>query len=169
MHASMTAMLLDGPGRPLRQASLPIPAPQGPEILIRVAACGVCRTDLQIVDGELAPHLLPLVPGHEIVGEFAIVVRSDLKGCGLGSVLMEALIGYCRERGLHDIVTMGMPAPVYRWFYGAHSLKSLQRNILGFAGVKPVRSTLVGGAGAMTPARVDTWRRRLRALGTAAR
>jgi putative NADPH-quinone reductase len=77
--------------------------------------------------------------------------------------------GLLRGRSARVIVTMGMPAPVYRWFYGAHSLKSLERNILGFAGVKPVRSTLVGGAGAMTPAKVDAWRRRLRALGTAAR
>ncbi|ALK97186.1 alcohol dehydrogenase [Massilia sp. WF1] len=67
----MTAMVLDAPGRPLRKAALPLPAPQGHEILIRVRACGVCRTDLHIVDGELAPHLLPLVPGHEIVGEVA--------------------------------------------------------------------------------------------------
>lgn len=71
MHASMTAMLLDAPGRPLRRAILPIPTPQACEILIRVAACAVCRTDLHIVDGELAPHLLPLVPGHEIVGTVA--------------------------------------------------------------------------------------------------
>lgn len=71
MHASMTAMLLDAPGRPLRLASLPVPTPQGREILIRVAACAVCRTDLHIVDGELASHLLPLVPGHEIVGTIA--------------------------------------------------------------------------------------------------
>lgn len=77
--------------------------------------------------------------------------------------------GLLRGRSARVIVTMGMPAPVYRWFYGAHSLKSLQRNILGFAGVEPVRSTLVGGAGAMTPAQVEAWRRRLRTLGAAAR
>ncbi|MCD2516186.1 zinc-dependent alcohol dehydrogenase family protein [Massilia sp. G4R7] len=67
----MTAMLLDAPGRPLRRAILPVPAPRGREILIRVGACAVCRTDLHIVDGELPPHLLPLVPGHEIVGRVA--------------------------------------------------------------------------------------------------
>jgi propanol-preferring alcohol dehydrogenase len=68
MTATMTAMLLDSPGRALRTATLPVPEPSGHEILIRVAACAVCRTDLHIVDGELAPHLLPLIPGHEIVG-----------------------------------------------------------------------------------------------------
>lgn len=65
---SMTAMLIDAPGRALRAARLPVPEPRGHEILIRVAACAVCRTDLHIVDGELPPRRLPLVPGHEIVG-----------------------------------------------------------------------------------------------------
>lgn len=69
--ATMKAMLLDAPGRPLRPAVLPVPRPSGRELLIRVSACAVCRTDLHIVDGELAPHLLPLVPGHEIVGVVA--------------------------------------------------------------------------------------------------
>lgn len=68
---SMAAMVLDAPGRPLRAARLPVPQPSGQEILIRVSACAVCRTDLHIVDGELAPHMLPLVPGHEIVGHVA--------------------------------------------------------------------------------------------------
>ena len=65
---TMAAMVLDGPGRPLRAARLPVPRPSGQDILIRVSACAVCRTDLHIVDGDLPPHLLPLVPGHEIVG-----------------------------------------------------------------------------------------------------
>jgi len=71
MPASMTAMVLDAPGRALRRAVLPVPQPGPGEVLIRVAACAVCRTDLHIVDGDLAPHLLPLVPGHEIVGRVA--------------------------------------------------------------------------------------------------
>jgi len=66
--AMMSAMVLDVPGQPLRKASLPVPQPQGQEILIRVSACAVCRTDLHIVDGELPPHLLPLIPGHQVVG-----------------------------------------------------------------------------------------------------
>jgi propanol-preferring alcohol dehydrogenase len=68
LPSSMAAMLLDAPGRILRRAELPVPRPQGRDILIRVTACAVCRTDLHITDGELAPHHLPLVPGHEIVG-----------------------------------------------------------------------------------------------------
>jgi propanol-preferring alcohol dehydrogenase len=66
--ARMLAMVLDRPNTPLREALLPIPQPGAGEVLVRVQACGVCRTDLHIVDGELPPHLQPLVPGHEVVG-----------------------------------------------------------------------------------------------------
>ncbi|HXG53568.1 MAG TPA: zinc-dependent alcohol dehydrogenase family protein [candidate division Zixibacteria bacterium] len=64
----MRAMLLDRPGSPLRLARLPIPRPQDGQLLIRVRACAVCRTDLHVVDGELPRPKLPLIPGHEIVG-----------------------------------------------------------------------------------------------------
>ena len=67
----MRAMLLDAPRRALRFAELPAPVPGAGQLLIRVRACGVCRTDLHVVDGELANAKLPLVPGHEIVGEVA--------------------------------------------------------------------------------------------------
>lgn len=77
--------------------------------------------------------------------------------------------GLLGGRSARVIVTMGMPAPLYRWFYRAHSLKSLQRNILNFAGIKPVRSTLVGGVATLTPQGVERWCSRLRALGAAAR
>jgi alcohol dehydrogenase, propanol-preferring len=64
----MKAMLLDAPGRPLRLAEVPRPEPGPGQILVKVRACGVCRTDLHVVDGELADPKLPIVPGHEIVG-----------------------------------------------------------------------------------------------------
>jgi len=64
----MRAMLLDAPGEPLRAAELPLPRPAAGELLIRVHACGVCRTDLHVVDGELPAGRQPLVPGHQIVG-----------------------------------------------------------------------------------------------------
>ena len=64
----MRAMLLDAPHQPLRLVELPIPQPQPEQVLIRVHACAVCRTDLHIVDGELTHPKLPLVPGHQIVG-----------------------------------------------------------------------------------------------------
>jgi len=65
----MRAMVLDAALTPLRAAELPDPEPGPGQVLVRVHACGVCRTDLHIVDGELERPALPLVPGHQIVGE----------------------------------------------------------------------------------------------------
>jgi len=61
-------MVLTGPGEPLRLQQLPVPRPAAGQVLLKVTACGICRTDLHVVDDELpaVPH--PLVPGHEIVG-----------------------------------------------------------------------------------------------------
>ncbi len=64
----MRAMVLDAPGEPLRLAELPPPKPGPGELVLEVRACGVCRTDLHVVDGELTEPKLPLVPGHQIVG-----------------------------------------------------------------------------------------------------
>jgi alcohol dehydrogenase, propanol-preferring len=64
----MRAMVLDAPGTPLRPADLPVPEVGPGDVLVRVSACGVCRTDLHILDGELTEPRLPLVPGHQIVG-----------------------------------------------------------------------------------------------------
>lgn len=67
----MRVMLLDKPRQPLRLAAVAVPTPGAGQILIRVHACAVCRTDLHVVDGELDQPKLPLVPGHEIVGSVA--------------------------------------------------------------------------------------------------
>jgi len=64
----MRAMILEAPGTPLRLADLPVPKPNSSQVLLRIHACSVCRTDLHIVDGELTQPKLPLVPGHQIVG-----------------------------------------------------------------------------------------------------
>ncbi|GAB4231036.1 MAG: zinc-dependent alcohol dehydrogenase family protein [Stanieria sp.] len=64
----MRAMILDAPGQTLRKAELPVPTPQPKQVLLKVRACGVCRTDLHIVDGELPQPKLPLILGHQIVG-----------------------------------------------------------------------------------------------------
>jgi alcohol dehydrogenase, propanol-preferring len=64
----MRAMVLERQREPLRVAELPDPEPGPGQVLLSVAACGVCRTDLHIVDGELSEPKLPLVPGHQIVG-----------------------------------------------------------------------------------------------------
>jgi propanol-preferring alcohol dehydrogenase len=67
----MRAMVLDRPGTPLVMRERPLPVPGAGDILIEIAACGVCRTDLHVVDGELPHPKLPIVPGHEIVGRVA--------------------------------------------------------------------------------------------------
>jgi propanol-preferring alcohol dehydrogenase len=77
---TMHAMLLDNPGRPLRLADVARRAPGPGEVLVRVAACGVCRTDLHICDGELPFVRSPLVPGHEIVG------RVEALGAGVDAL-----------------------------------------------------------------------------------
>jgi propanol-preferring alcohol dehydrogenase len=64
----MRAMVLELQGRPLREAELPLPEPGPGEVRVRVRACGVCRTDLHVADGELVDPKLPLVLGHQIVG-----------------------------------------------------------------------------------------------------
>jgi propanol-preferring alcohol dehydrogenase len=67
----MRAMLFEKVGQPLRMADMPVPRPGLGQLLIRVHACAVCRTDLHVVDGELSQPKLPLIPGHEIVGTVA--------------------------------------------------------------------------------------------------
>jgi alcohol dehydrogenase, propanol-preferring len=72
---TMRAMQLQAPApaaqAPLRLTELPVPKPGSGQVLLRVLACGVCRTDLHILEGELPPHRSPVVPGHQIVGEVA--------------------------------------------------------------------------------------------------
>ena len=71
--STMRAMQLAAPApaaeAPLRLVELPVPEPGPGQVLLRVLACGVCRTDLHILEGELPPHRSPVVPGHQIVGE----------------------------------------------------------------------------------------------------
>ncbi len=65
---TMKAMVLEKPGNPLRAKEMEVPKPGAQEVLIKVDACGVCRTDLHVFDGELKDPKLPLILGHEIVG-----------------------------------------------------------------------------------------------------
>src|SRR5207302_8537688 len=69
----MRAMVLDAQRSPLRADDLPGPEPDAGQVLIRVDVCGVCRTDLRVVDGERTQPKLPLVPGHQIVGRVVSV------------------------------------------------------------------------------------------------
>ncbi len=69
----MQAMVFERAGEPLRLADLPVPEYGAGQVLVKVSVCGVCRTDLHVVDGDLTEPKLPLVPGHEIVGRVAAV------------------------------------------------------------------------------------------------
>ncbi|QGM48128.1 zinc-dependent alcohol dehydrogenase family protein [Methylocystis heyeri] len=79
----MKAMALSRPGRPLELIEKEIPRPGAGELLLRVLACGVCRTDLHVVDGELPDPALPITPGHEIVGAVE-AMGSGVSGFALG-------------------------------------------------------------------------------------
>jgi alcohol dehydrogenase, propanol-preferring len=94
----MRAMVLDQPKTPLvlRQRQIPQPAPG--EILVEIEACGVCRTDLHVVDGELPHPKLPIVPGHEIVGRVAAIgagVAGFTRGERVGVPWLGATCGVC--------------------------------------------------------------------------
>lgn len=74
-----------------------------------------------------------------------------------------------KGRSARIVVTMGMPALMYRWYFGAHSLKSLERNILGFCGIGPVRESLIGLVEAGGPRKHEHWLETMRDLGRRAR
>lgn len=77
--------------------------------------------------------------------------------------------GGLRGKSAHVVVTMGMPALIYRWYFGAHSLRSFRSNILRFAGIAPVRSSLVGRVEALKPEACAKWLARMAGLGAGAR
>jgi alcohol dehydrogenase, propanol-preferring len=101
--AGMRAMVLERPGSPLVLRERPLPAPGAGEILVEIAACGVCRTDLHVVDGELPDPKLPIVPGHEIVGRVA-ALGADVIDIAMGQRVGVPWLGhtcqvcpYCRD------------------------------------------------------------------------
>jgi alcohol dehydrogenase, propanol-preferring len=96
-------MVLDRPGSPLTEREFPGPDPGPREVLVRVDACGVCRTDLHVVDGELPGPKLPLVPGHQVVGE-VIAAGDDVERRAIGDRVGIPWLGwtdgecrYCRS------------------------------------------------------------------------
>ena len=95
----MHSMVLERPGEKLKMMKLPIPVPGAGELLIKVQACGICRTDLHIVDGELSKPKLPLIPGHQIVGVVESVGKG-VKGFHVGAVVgvpwLGGTCGTCR-------------------------------------------------------------------------
>ncbi|HJW03070.1 MAG TPA: zinc-dependent alcohol dehydrogenase family protein [Azospira sp.] len=83
LPATYRAMVLDRPGLPLRPAILNLALPGPGQVLLKVEACGVCRTDLHLLDGELPDPVLPMVPGHEVVGRVA-ALGEGVAGFSLG-------------------------------------------------------------------------------------
>ena len=99
----MRAMVLEQPRTPLVMRERPEPEPAAGEILVEIAACGVCRTDLHVVDGELPNPKLPIVPGHEIVGRVA-AIGEGVAGLAIGERIGVPWLGhtcgvcpYCRD------------------------------------------------------------------------
>ncbi|OBR54631.1 zinc-dependent alcohol dehydrogenase family protein [Paraburkholderia tropica] len=95
----MRAMLFDGTSPRLREVDLPDPTPRAGELLIDVEACGVCRTDLHVVDGDLTHPKRPVIPGHEIVGTVAALgegVTGFAPGDRVGVPWLGHTCGHCR-------------------------------------------------------------------------
>ncbi len=90
---TMHAMVLDRPNTPLVMRERPVPQPALGEVLIKIEACGVCRTDLHVVDGELPHPKLPIVPGHEIVGRIA-EIGAGVSGFARGERVGVPWLGY---------------------------------------------------------------------------
>ena len=91
-------MVLTGRGKPLAESELGIPEPGANEMLIRVHACGVCRTDLHIVDGDLNAGKLPIIPGHEVVGTVVAcgaAVNGHVSGDRIGIPWLGFTCGSC--------------------------------------------------------------------------
>jgi alcohol dehydrogenase, propanol-preferring len=92
-------------GQRLRSVERPIPAPGPGELLVKVVACGVCRTDLHVVEGDLNPHLSPVIPGHEVVGEVAALgegVTGWAVGQRAGIAWLRYTCGECVYCGRRD-------------------------------------------------------------------
>lgn len=99
MAHKMRAMILERPGTPLRPVEREVPRPGVGQILLKVRACGVCRTDLHVVEGDLPDPKLPLIPGHEIVGEVVGLgegVDQFLTGQRVGVPWLGHTCGECR-------------------------------------------------------------------------
>lgn len=95
----MRAMLLEAAKAPLVRRDIPVPTPSDGEVLVRTLACGVCRTDLHVLDGELAEPKLPLVLGHQIVGRVEALGRGVVGlavGAKVGVPWLGRTCGHCR-------------------------------------------------------------------------
>ena len=94
----MRAMVFHGSGQPLQLTDLAKPAPGPNQVLLRVTACGICRTDLHVIDGDLPDPALPLIPGHQIVGEIEALgdaVSELSRGQRIGVPWLGGSCGHC--------------------------------------------------------------------------
>ena len=94
----MLAMKVAGLGQPLLAADLPLPVPGDHEVLLQVLACGVCRTDLHIIDGDLPPRHAGIVPGHEVIGRVLAagpLARRFALGARIGVPWLGGTCGHC--------------------------------------------------------------------------
>jgi alcohol dehydrogenase, propanol-preferring len=99
LSAAMNAMVLEEQGKPLVLRKVPLPQASSNQVLIKLIACGVCRTDLHIIDGELTQPKLPLIPGHEIIGkvvETGSAVTHFKKGDVVGVPWLGYTCGKCK-------------------------------------------------------------------------
>jgi putative NADPH-quinone reductase len=130
---------------------------------------GTVPASLKPVQDDLlwAEHLViffPLWAGDMpalLKGFFEQVMRPSFSGEHTSFFDKKVLTG----RSARVVVTMGMPALVYRWYFRAHSIKSLDRNMLGIVGIAPVHETLIGLTGNMKPVDADKWLKKLKRLG----
>jgi D-arabinose 1-dehydrogenase-like Zn-dependent alcohol dehydrogenase len=96
----MKALRLESPGAPLRRVTLELPAPAAHQVCIAVEVCGVCRTDLHLLDAELPAIPYPLTPGHEIVGRVVAAEPGATRwplGARVGVPWLGATCGHCRD------------------------------------------------------------------------
>jgi len=90
-------------------------------------------------------------------------------GCAIPKKYRIWPTGLLKGRSARLVVTMGMPVPLYRWYFGAHSLKNLERNILKFVGIRPVRATLIGLVGWKNSDQREKWLQKMERLGRSGR
>lgn len=142
------------------------------------------RSEAQFVDGSVPPdiqqaqtkirdasHIVFIYPLW--LGTMPALMKAALEQIfryGFGTPKAgEPLKRLLKGRSARIIITMGMPAWLYRWYFRAHSLKSLERNILWLCGIGPFRETLIGGTGLSHPDKRAKWLRKMEALGAKAR
>jgi putative NADPH-quinone reductase len=130
---------------------------------------GTVPSSLKPIQNDLlwAEHLVlffPLWAGDMpalLKGFFEQIMRPSFSGEHASFFEKKILSG----RSARVVVTMGMPAIIYRWYFRAHSIKSLERNLLGIVGIAPVNETLIGLTGSLKPAEAGKWLAKLKHLG----